>query len=339
MSCPIQLSIIIPYYNSNAWIGAMLDSLLDQDIPKERYEIIVVDDGSSENPLRLLQYASSHSNITYIRQENGGLSAARNHGLSKSRGKWVFFCDSDDYIQRKVLRELLDIAEERDLEMLLFDYVILKPDEEPNNPRRDFSSVTETQTMKNYLASYVSNPMSFGFGACRYLIRKRVLTEYSIRFENLAYVEDRIFQLRLIPVVQRIAHVDVDLYFYIQRKSSILHAKKRKNYSQYAPWLWYYLEELYTMIQRPDLPDDTKRVLIGWRDMGAFSLLINTMKYCSLSTSYSCLDKLLSVNVFPLEVKGSTVVRIIRKCMNHPALWKALCGIYQIFPRSIRLLF
>lgn len=317
----------------------MLDSLLDQDIPKERYEIIVVDDGSTESPHRLKQYASSRSNIKYIRQENGGLSAARNHGLSISRGEWVFFCDSDDYIQRKALGGLLGIAEERGLEMLLFNYVVLKPYEVPNNPRRDFSSVTETQTMKDHLASYVSNPMSFGFGACRYLIRKSVLTECSIRFENLAYVEDRIFQLRLIPIVKRVAHVDVDLYFYIQRDNSILHAQKRKKYAKYAPWLWYYLEELNTMIQRPDLPDNTKKVLLGWRDMGVFSLLINTVKYCSLSMSYAYLNKLLSVNVFPLEVKGSTVVRMTRKCMNHQALWRVLCAIYHILPYQIRLLF
>ena len=339
MSGSIRLSVIIPYYNSDAWIGAMLDSLLDQDLPKESYEIIVVDDGSSEKPFRLLQYASSHSNIAYIRQENGGLSAARNHGLSVSRGEWIFFCDSDDYIQRKSLQKLLEIAEGRDLEMLLFDYVVLKPDESPHNPRRDFSSVTETQTMIDHLALYVSNPMSFGFGACRYLIRKRVMTEYSIYFENLAYVEDRIFQLRLIPVVKRIAHVEVDLYFYIQRGSSILHAKKRKNYSQYAPWLWYYLEELNTMIQRQNLPDGAKNVLIGWRDMGAFSLLINTLKYCTLSTSFLFMNKLLSMDVFPLEIKGSTSVRLTRRCMNHPAIWRVLCIVYHILPAQIRLLF
>lgn len=332
------LSIIIPYYNSDAWIGAMLDSLLDQDLNKDDYEIIVIDDGSSESPRTLLDYSSVYPNIHYYREDNAGPSQARNYGLRLSKGKWVFFCDSDDYIQRQALGKLIRVAEEKNLELLLFDYLVIKSGESAMSFRRNFTSVSEPRTMMEHLATYKSHPMSYGFGACRYIVQKDVLTKNSISFEDLAYVEDRIFQLRLIPVIQRMAHIDVELYFYIQRDSSILHAKKKRRYTQYAPWLWYYMGELSKLIRLPSIPDEVKHVLNCWRDTGAFSLLINTLKYCPFSVSREYINKVSTSEAYPLEIRGPQYVRLTRKCMNHPTLWIVLCKCFSFVPYRIRLL-
>ena len=102
------LSIIIPYYNRNHLIGRMLDSLLDQDISPSDYEIIVVDDGSQEEPVVLKDYANRYPQIHYHRIDHAGVSPARNIGLSLATGKWLYFCDSDDFLQRKVLKGIIE---------------------------------------------------------------------------------------------------------------------------------------------------------------------------------------------------------------------------------------
>ena len=81
------LSVIIPYYNADTWIGKALDSLLDQDLPQSEYEIIVVDDGSTEDEKILKDYVSRFPNIHYYRIDHAGLSPARNYGLSKASGQ------------------------------------------------------------------------------------------------------------------------------------------------------------------------------------------------------------------------------------------------------------
>ncbi len=92
----MKLSVVIPYYNGERWIGKCLDSLLNQDMPVSDYEIIVVDDGSTNSVEMVQDYSKKHENIKYARQPNAGQSAARNHGLDMAKGEYVFFLDCDD---------------------------------------------------------------------------------------------------------------------------------------------------------------------------------------------------------------------------------------------------
>ena len=114
----MKLSVIIPYYNTNATIGQALDSLLDQDLEASEYEIIVVDDGSTEEPVVLKDYAHRFSQVQYHRLAHAGLSPARNYALSVARGDWLYLCDSDDYVQPQVFGGIIAAAEANRLEMI-----------------------------------------------------------------------------------------------------------------------------------------------------------------------------------------------------------------------------
>ena len=107
------LSIIVPVYNVEAYVGECLDSLLDQDIPEEEYEIICVNDGSTDGSLAVLtKYAETHSNIRIIDQPNGGVSIARNAGLDVALGKYIWFVDADDAIIKDSLSQLRNVISE-----------------------------------------------------------------------------------------------------------------------------------------------------------------------------------------------------------------------------------
>ena len=94
----MRLSVIIPVYNAGRYIGACLQSLYRQGLEEEDFEVIVVDDGSRDDSLiQVGRLAAFHSNIQIMAQKNQGVSAARNNGMKKAKGTYIYFMDADDY--------------------------------------------------------------------------------------------------------------------------------------------------------------------------------------------------------------------------------------------------
>ncbi len=107
----IKLSVIVPMYNSEQYIERCLDSILNLDIPKE---IIVVDDGSSDNSYSIVEQYAKRGLVFLHRQENKGVSEARNFGLSKASGSFVAFVDSDDLVIKDEFEKFFSLFKESD---------------------------------------------------------------------------------------------------------------------------------------------------------------------------------------------------------------------------------
>ena len=105
-----NISIIIPVYNVEAYLADCLDSILAQTF--ESFEVILVDDGSTDgSPAIAQKYADAHSEqIRYYRKENGGPGLARNFGISKAKGDYLMFVDSDDIVDPEMLTDLYESA-------------------------------------------------------------------------------------------------------------------------------------------------------------------------------------------------------------------------------------
>lgn len=116
----LLLSIVIPAYNSEKSISRTIDSLLKQSVGMDCYEIIVIDDGSTDATLAICQdIAKKNVNIRVEHQENSGASAARNHGIDLARGKWITFVDSDDYVMPYYVHAVITNSPEADY--VIFD--------------------------------------------------------------------------------------------------------------------------------------------------------------------------------------------------------------------------
>lgn len=102
----IKVSVIVPVYNGAEYIGGTLDSIINQDF--NGFEVIVIDDGSTDNSLEIIEERLSKSAIAHeiVHQENSGVSSARNLGIEKAQGEYLVFVDSDDYITGNHLSEL-----------------------------------------------------------------------------------------------------------------------------------------------------------------------------------------------------------------------------------------
>lgn len=102
----VKFSIIVPVYNTEEYLEKCIDSIIKQTY--EDYEIILVNDGSTDNSKKIInEYKNKYSDkIKVINKKNGGLSSARNKGVSKATGEYILFVDSDDYIEKGLLKTL-----------------------------------------------------------------------------------------------------------------------------------------------------------------------------------------------------------------------------------------
>lgn len=117
-----RLSIIIPFYNVEQYIAQCLDSVFDQDIPLDEYEVICVNDGSPDHSRDIvLDYMKRYPNLRLVEHEhNKKLGAARNTGRKAARGKYIWNVDSDDMIAPNCLGDILQICEKNELDLFLF---------------------------------------------------------------------------------------------------------------------------------------------------------------------------------------------------------------------------
>ena len=221
------LSLILPVYNVEAYLGKCLESCLCQNLPKTEYEIIVVIDGSSDHSIDVAQsYHASHDNVKIVTRENGGLSAARNTGLKVAKGDYVWFIDSDDYITENILGDILDVLRKNQLESLWLDWQ--EVDEEgkviPPFAPHCYRSSNKVMSGKNFMSDVLSN---FLF-SWSFIFQRSFLIENNLLFTEGMYYEDTDFAFRCLPLVSRIMKYDKICYNYLRRKGSICHSLNKK---------------------------------------------------------------------------------------------------------------
>ena len=154
----IDVSIVIPVYNVEKYLERCLNSVARQYFPKERYEIICVDDGSNDNSPQILKnYAQKYQNIKIINlkdsseAKNTGPSEARNTGVENAKGKYILFVDSDDFIALNALSVLYDYAEKNKSDVVFFDFYKGKPGIEKPEIRH-YQNIAEKYEHKQFSA-------------------------------------------------------------------------------------------------------------------------------------------------------------------------------------------
>ena len=113
------VSVIIPVYNAEKYISSTLESLRRQTF--REFEVLIIDDGSTDNSTSICnQYVLEDNRFKLIRKINGGVSSARNIGLNQARGKYIYFMDSDDWVENTLLEVCLKPLEELNVDMVVF---------------------------------------------------------------------------------------------------------------------------------------------------------------------------------------------------------------------------
>lgn len=225
------LSIIVPVYNVEKYLRKCVDSLLAQDLSPEEYEIILVDDGSTDQSGTICdEYALRHTNVRVLHQQNGGLSAARNKGIATAEGKYIQFVDSDDYLETNVLKDLVEKMEADHLDVLRFNYRNVNEQYEEIEPNKDPKRWVSYSSEVCDGLTFLNERLGPACYACQFMICRELLTD--CRFKEGIYFEDTEWTPRMLIKAQRAASTDMMVYNYLFREGSITQsvdeAKKRK---------------------------------------------------------------------------------------------------------------
>lgn len=316
----------------------MLDSLLKQDLNKDEYEIIVVDDGSKDEPVILKDYVNRYSNISYIRQKNGGPGAARNTGISTATGEYIFFCDSDDYIAENVLGRLYNIAHERELDMLFHNRIKV------NGSYRFEARHDKPIVIDEYLSGqhFFGAPIDGGIitGVWIFIIRRAFLERNKIRFPSGIMNEDSSFYIDAIMSSGKVAKTNLDIYYYVQNPQSLLHfAGLKQQAERHVNDMFQFVKKLTIIIKDEKLTQNMPSACLDnlkWlRNQKACIMLANSCRFLSASKTRELTTKLKVLGVYPIIVFG-TRHKLIKIIMSKPLLWKAFYTSLSFLPSSLR---
>lgn len=217
----LLLSYIIPLYNTEAYIVRCLRSIIAQDLPEGGYEVIVVDDGSTDGGRELVEaLAAEHPQVRLLSQTNAGVSAARNKALDAARGRFVQFVDSDDYLAEGMMQSLLQRAIDESLDVLVFNYNCVDADgnDRPHDRDDNYPS-TAAMTGVDYLEHHSMTPYVW-----RFLVRRDYLNQGNWRFDtSLIVCEDGALIARFLLNAPRVAHDGSAPYNYASRGDSAMH--------------------------------------------------------------------------------------------------------------------
>ena len=209
----MRLSIVIPMYNAAASIEKCLVSTQQQDIPSTDYEVIVINDGSTDDSsLVATEVAAKYENILIYSQENGGLSVARNAGLDKAKGDYIMFLDSDDWIAENCLQKIVTTCEEKNLDMLR----ICAANVIDGVPKRRYS-LEENRVISGSEVLLGNTPACAPFS----IYRRQFLNKHQLRFYPGIFHEDNEFTPRAFYLAQRVAGLNDIIYYVYQTQGSI----------------------------------------------------------------------------------------------------------------------
>ncbi|MDE6486538.1 MAG: glycosyltransferase [Muribaculaceae bacterium] len=236
-----RLSIIIPAYNVEQYIGRCLESCLNQDLAPKDYEIIVVNDGTPDKSMEVVDlYAKSHDNIISVNRKNGGLSAARNTGLEYATGEYVWFVDSDDRIEANCLGYLLNFAGDNRLDVLCFGLFLEYAD------GRTSLFPINNKGGEVYKGCDFLNRVAMPPAAWAALYKRSFLNSRYLRFLEGILHEDQEFTPRAYYLSERIAFINIPFYYYCQREGSIMKssrdARRCRDLLKVADSLYYFAE-------------------------------------------------------------------------------------------------
>ena len=220
------LSIIIPAYNVESFISRCIDSCLKQNIPSKEYEIIIIDDGSPDNSGIIADaYANKNQNIRVIHKSNGGLSSARNRGIKESEGEYLWFVDSDDWIQSNTLAKLRDICISYKPDIVAFCASEIIGDKEI----RVNSIVNNCNIVSGfeYLIQLILPCAPFA------LWNKSFLENHKLLFKEGIFHEDMEFSPRAFASANKVYLLNDILYFIYQNQNSITRTINHKKSYDY----------------------------------------------------------------------------------------------------------
>ncbi len=218
----LQISIIIPVYNTESFLTECIDSILAQTYTA--FEIIIINDGSTDNSPQICNaYAAKYKNITILHSDNEGVSSARNKGINIARGEYILFVDGDDILYPNCLQTFSHQFNQHYDIIIGGSDIIYHPDKQAHRYyREDYNSNSITENFQYYVnGRYIITPWNK-------LIRRDFLINNNLYFQKGIIHEDELWSFRVLMYCNSLKSFSTATYIYRIRPNSITTSAKLK---------------------------------------------------------------------------------------------------------------
>ena len=225
------ISIIVPIYNGEKYLEECIDSILKQTF--KDYELILVNDGSTDNSLKICKdYSKRDKRIKIIDKNNGGASEARNAGIDIAKGDYIGCVDSDDVIHPQMYEILYNKIIEYNADIAICNYIKIYNDKykikDINND--NIKNIKVYNKIEALYELYTDKEGAF-IGPWQKIYKKKIFE--NIRYEVGRINEDKLISHRILYNSNKTIYIDLILYYYIQRKNSVTNSPFRKQNLDY----------------------------------------------------------------------------------------------------------
>ncbi|MBQ3396032.1 MAG: glycosyltransferase family 2 protein, partial [Synergistaceae bacterium] len=246
----VLISIIIPAHNTSQYIHRAIES--SQRQTHSNIEIIIIDDGSTDDTLKISQsYAEKDSRIRIIHQDNAGVSSARNHGIKEANGKYIMFLDSDDWLEDFAVEFLLDMQTKNPDRLVTAEFIMTEYDAQIKKDAKRDEEIMILDSVEEAVSLWWKARLQYIHAK---LFRADIMRQNSIMFrEGINYGEDAVFVFDYLHETDGVIYSSVSVMNVLKRSDSAT----RKPYEQRK--LFHDYPQL--MIDHPDNTENVKQKL------------------------------------------------------------------------------
>lgn len=280
----IDISILMPVYNSEKFVVSAIKSIIDQNFTN--WELIIVDDGSTDNSGRICdEVATTDTRIKVIHKKNTGVSDTRNIALKAAKGKYVGFVDSDDCIDSRMYKSIIEKIEKYNSDLGVCGITENKYDGDKIVNAIDYEyfpkDFVEIKEMKNLIMNYSNSNLLNSL--CNKVYLRKVIDENKLKFkESLNNGEDFAFNLEYMSKIKSLVFCKESFYYYSKRNNeSITHKYVEDMYSKGLE-----IHDIFEafLIEMDYFDTENEYVLLGNHLMGVFAAFLNLFhKDCKLN--------------------------------------------------------
>ncbi|RZK40213.1 MAG: glycosyltransferase family 2 protein [Pedobacter sp.] len=242
----MKFSVIIPVYNLEGYIIRCLESFTSQNYHPKDFELVVVNDGSTDGSLKLIEEFKNHFSdykIEIFTKQNGGLSSTRNFGISKAQGDYIWFVDGDDWVPENSFFKLATYLEQMpNLDILEFDYELAL--ETSNGLEYKYSGNPEAKSETVETGKAFVEAHEYSLGVTVKIYRRDFLLASSCLFLEGKYSEDNLFSLQTILKAENYYKINDVYYYYYQRQNSITKTKTAEHLTKYYDDIFHNMLEM-----------------------------------------------------------------------------------------------
>lgn len=306
----MDVSVIIPVYNTEKYLTACIESILNQ--VNISLEIILVDDGSSDSSGQICDdYAMKYKNIQTIHIKNSGQAVAKNEGIKYAQGNYVALTDSDDKMTPFMLTKMVRSGYEHDADIVCCNYKQI--DEQGNVSHTDCTNKEYILNHEQALIHFYSRDKIYSQCWTK-LYKRQMLSDYHIENEPIRYDEDIIFNIKAFKAAQKTIILDEALYEYTYRENSVAHGywNFKKNINQY-------------------IDDRIKRVKITQEAVNCESAIVKEWSLVHIIIYYN--ELLGRVALYPEFHSDKRIRSILKFIKFNSAVWfkyYSICGFSNI---------